>query len=582
VTLTRRAGDVQRLSLEVVNQRIVELTDRFVPRGLDAAARTRAQFFAGAQLLAIPFLLVSSLAYALGGLWGQVVVCVSMVLVSATALLWSRRSATIVGPTRLSLLGATLMFSSATLAQTPADVTNVCFLAVIPLLASFTLGRREALVWVGLELLFGALALVLAALGYTLPTVDPTPWLTQGFNFAVMVLVLWGFSRAFDSVSRRAFEELQQAHHAKSTFLATISHEIHTPMNGVLGLAEAMLAEPQPPQQKDNLLLIQRSGKLMVALINDLLDMTKAEAGKLTIDEHDFDLRRVLDDTIALFEPAAHKKGLALRTVVTDDVPLALRGDGLRLTQVLTNLVSNAVKFTSSGEVVLRVRSVGPLALEFEVRDTGIGIEPAMRSRLFTAFEQADGSTTRRFGGSGLGLALAQQLVTLMGGTIEVDSTQGQGSRFFFTIHFEPSSRSLIELTPPGGTPMMKLASQTVLVVDDNPINLAVAAQLVEKAGFRAVRAASGPDAISRLRSGLKVDLVLMDCHMPEMDGFEATRRIRAMEGSAGLPIVALTASTLPEDIEACRTSGMNDVMIKPVSLATLTTMLHRYTAAAA
>jgi CheY-like chemotaxis protein/two-component sensor histidine kinase len=342
-----------------------------------------------------------------------------------------------------------------------------------------------------------------------------------------------------------------------------------------------MLAEPMSPSQRENLLVVQRSGKLLVSLINDLLDVTKAEAGKLTIEAHDFDVARVLDDVKALFEPGANKKGLALRFVLGDDVVTAVRGDSMRLGQVLNNLVSNAVKFTESGEVLVRVMSPTLHTLTFEVRDSGPGIEPSLLARLFTPFEQGDGSTNRRFGGTGLGLALAQQLVTLMGGTITVDSMAGHGARFTFTLTFEPARRAPPATTPPSG-PHAKDTGRLVLVVDDNPINLAVAAQLVEKAGFRAHTAASGVEALEALAAHDFV-LVLMDCHMPEMDGFTATERIRSMPPPvAQVPVVALTASTLPEDLEACRRSGMNEVLTKPVSLATLASVLARLTERAA
>ncbi len=550
-----------------------------IPAGLSSAELLRARFFVGAHVTALPVMLVCVPVYGLSGLWGQMVMTLLMLVTSVVCLLWFRHGSNLVGPTRLSLHGMTAMFAGAALAQTPVDVTNVCFLSAMPLLAGFTLGRQEAFRWVVAELIIGLLVLWAGSAGYSLPIRDDTPWVSASINFVIMVLMLWWFARAYDSINARAFTELTQAQQTKTTFLATISHEIRTPMNGVLGVTEAMLTEQMTPHQRENLQLIQRSGKLLVALINDLLDLTKAEAGKLSIDRYDFDLRRVLEDVQALFEPIANKKGLALTVRLADDVPLALRGDGMRLTQVLNNLISNAVKFTQSGEVSLLVRAKGPLQVQFEVRDTGIGIAPDLVPKLFTAFQQGDGSTTRRFGGSGLGLALAQQLVTMMGGRIEVDSAVAQGSRFVFTLVFEPSSRALLELTPPQGLPLASLKAGVVLVVDDNPINLAVAAQLVEKSGFTARKAASGPEAVSLLSTSNDVTLVLMDCHMPEMDGFEATERIRALKTvKEGLPIIALTASTLPEDLEACRRSGMNDVLIKPVALATLSSMLHRFT----
>jgi signal transduction histidine kinase/CheY-like chemotaxis protein len=561
--------------------RLVRLRDACMPAGLSPAEQVRARFFVSIHLTAVPFLLCSVVLYGFTHVWGQVVLCLLMASASTAALLWFKRTGALRGPTWLSLIAASLSFSLATLAQTPPDVTNVCFLSVVPLLAALSLTRREAIAWVFLVIGLGLAVLHAAKEGYVLPHPDPDPFTTSGLNYVLMVLVLWAFVGAYEDVNKTAFQQLREADRAKSTFLATISHEIRTPMNGVLGLTEAMLAEPMSPSQRENLLVVQRSGKLLVSLINDLLDVTKAEAGKLSIDAHDFDVARVLDDVKALFEPGANKKGLALRFVLGDDVVTAVRGDSMRLGQVLNNLVSNAVKFTESGEVLVRVTSPTLHTLTFEVRDSGPGIEPSLLARLFTPFEQGDGSTTRRFGGTGLGLALAQQLVTLMGGTITVDSMAGHGARFTFTLTFEPARRAPPASTPPSG-PHAKDTGRLVLVVDDNPINLAVAAQLVEKAGFRAHKAASGVEALEAIAAHDFV-LVLMDCHMPEMDGFTATERIRSMPPPvAQVPVVALTASTLPEDLEACRRSGMNEVLTKPVSLATLASVLDRLTQRAA
>ncbi len=557
------------------------ISNWFVPAGLSADDALRGRFFVNANLAIAPLLAIALVAYAWNGAWGQSGATLLMAVASVASLAWYRRSGNLTKPFRLSLAAAGLMFASAALAQTPADITNVCFLAVIPLLSALNLSPAETKRWTLGVIALGAAILIAADGGLTVAYTDPHPLFSAGFNFLMMVLVLAGFARVYAEASTRAFHEAQSADRAKSTFLATISHEIRTPMNGVIGLTEAMLTEPMAPSQRENLLVVQRSGKLLVSLINDLLDVTKAEAGKLSIDHHDFDLTRLLDDVRALFEPAAHAKALKLRFELDPSAPTALRGDSMRLNQVLNNLVNNAVKFTEAGEVRVRVRSVGPGQVHFEIGDTGIGITPEQLPRLFTAFEQGDGSTTRRFGGTGLGLALAQQLVTLMGGHIEVASARGQGTRFGFTLTFEPGARQRVELTPPTGLTFIR-STQQVLVVDDNPINLAVAAQLVEKAGFRALKASSAREALEVLAAH-PIKLVLMDCHMPDVDGFEATERIRALKSEvAQVPIVALTASTLPEDLAQCRRSGMNEVLIKPVSLNALTALLQRLLAVAA
>ncbi len=562
--------------------RLERLIAKWTPSGLSPEESVRARFFVQAHLLGLVVVVTSSISYGAGGLWGQGVLTALMGLATVISLLVFRRTGWLRGTTRFSLAAATVSFAGAAITQTPVDVTNISFLAVIPLLASFTLGPRDAVHWVIIELPIGVTVMWLGWNGYTLSTVDHSPWLSQSFNFIFMAVLLWLFSRAYDSVQGRAFRELQQAHQAKTTFLATISHEIRTPMNGVLGLTEVLLAEQLTASQRENLTLIRRSGKLLVALINDLLDVTKAEAGKLSVEQYDFDLRRVLDDVRGLFEPVALKKGLRLEVALEPGTPTALRGDGMRLTQVLNNLVSNAVKFTERGTVVVRAKAgAAPSSVAFEVQDSGPGIAPALVPRLFTPFVQGDGSTTRRQGGSGLGLVLAQQLVTVMGGKIAVDSVSGQGSRFAFTLAFKPRVEAVLELTPPSGTPLRELLGSVVLVVDDNPINLVVAAQLVEKAGFRAVKVSSGRDALVAA-SAMDFAMILMDCHMPEMDGFETTARIRALTGRrATVPIVALTASATPEDLAACRRSGMNDVLVKPVTLPVLAAALARHHRAA-
>lgn len=546
-----------------------------MPPELSSDEALKARFFVNANLVIAPPLALSFIAYGWNGAWGQSGAVLLMVIASVASLAWFRQSGRITKPFRLSLAAAGVMFATAALSQTPADITNVCFLSVIPLLSALSLSPAETKRWTLGVIALGVGVLLAADQGLTLAYVDPHPLFSAGFNFLMMVLVLAGFARAYAEVTTRALRDARSADRAKSTFLATISHEIRTPMNGVLGLTDAMLTEPMAPSQRENLLVVRRSGILLVSLINDLLDVTKAEAGKLTIERHDFDLSRVLDDVRALFEPAANAKQLALKIELDPATPIALRGDSMRLNQVLNNLVNNAVKFTETGEIRVRVRSVGPLQVHFEVSDTGIGIHPVQLPRLFTAFEQGDGSTTRRFGGTGLGLALAQQLVTLMGGHIEASSTRGQGTRFDFTLTFEPGARPHVELTPPNGLTFIRSAEH-VLVVDDNPINLAVAAQLVEKAGFHARTASSAREALEVLAAH-PIKLVLMDCHMPDVDGFEATERIRALKSDvAQVPIVALTASTLPEDLAQCRRSGMNEVLIKPVSLSALTAVLRR------
>jgi CheY-like chemotaxis protein len=351
-------------------------------------------------------------------------------------------------------------------------------------------------------------------------------------------------------------------------------------MNGVLGMTEVLLLEPAAAAVREQLLTIQRSGRTMVSLIDDLLDVSKVEAGKLSLEVADFGIERVIADVQSLFSPAAARKGLTLRVVRGPEVPDRLRGDGFRLGQVLANLVSNAVKFTAAGEVRLEVQRARPasgLCLAFSVSDTGPGIPPEVLPRLFTAFQQGDASRTRRHGGTGLGLALSQELVMLMGGRIEAASTVGQGTRFGFEVCFA-EARTLA--SDPGLVTRSPLVGRgPVLVVDDNPVNLTVAMRLVEKAGFLADAAVNGRAAVEAVRQGAYC-LVLMDCHMPEMDGFEATERIRALGGPlARTPVVALTASGMPEERAACHRAGMNGVLVKPLTFSALCEVLSAHAA---
>jgi hypothetical protein len=370
-------------------------------------------------------------------------------------------------------------------------------------------------------------------------------------------------------------EDLEQVDRMRTSFLANISHEIRTPMNGVLGMTELMLLEPgQAPENRERLELIRRSGLSLVTLINDLLDVTKMAAGKLELELLDFDLQRVLSDVSGLFEPLAREKGLALQVDCAGDVPTSLRGDALRVQQVLSNLLSNAVKFTEKGSITLEVRcaSLEPLALRFAVRDTGVGIDAAVLPRLFTPFAQADASTTRRYGGTGLGLALCRQLATLMGGTLEATSGAGGGSTFTLQV---PFTRGLTRALPRTATPTPDTGVKApVLVVDDNPINLKVAAGLLKRAGYPVHTAVNGREALEAVQRERYL-LVLMDCQMPEMDGFAATEAIRSLDGDVALtPVVALTASAMPDELEACRRAGMNDCLTKPVTFDALLRVL--------
>jgi signal transduction histidine kinase/CheY-like chemotaxis protein len=408
--------------------------------------------------------------------------------------------------------------------------------------------------------------------GYTLPQRDPDLGTSMSLNFAFCLTVVVLFARSYSAERQRALEQIRAADRARAAFLANVSHEIRTPMNGVLGMTQVLLDGSLSAEQREQLLVIQRSGDALVALINDVLDSSKVEAGQLTVSrEGDFDLRALLEDLAHLYEPMAKDKGLALAVDVGGGV---VRGDGLRVRQVLGNLLSNAVKFTQSGSVRLLVERDGA-QVRFTVEDTGAGIPPALRSRLFKPFQQGDDTSTKRYPGTGLGLSLSLQLATLLGGSLVLDEAYAAGARFVFSVALpvvEPRAPAVAVASPT--RPAEGLA---VLVVDDNPVNLAVARALVSKAGYVVQTATNGRDALAAVQ-GRAFAAVLMDVMMPEMDGLEATRQIRALPGpEREVPIIALTASAMPEELAACRAAGMNEVLTKPVVAAALTHALGAY-----
>jgi signal transduction histidine kinase len=544
--------------------------ERMLPPGLDDEAGIRARFFVRGWAVATVFSVLAIVLYALGGMWSQVV-ATSLLTVGPLLLVLHRRGKNFRVLVHISLAVGALSFGLSTLAQSPADYTTLALMLVVPSLSGFLLGSRRAVPWLLITGAWAALIIYAMDHGWVLDFVDPLPTVSHVVNFSIGLLVAWLFASTFDEVSEQGMARLRALDRSRSAFLANISHEIRTPMNGVLGMTEVLLQDSLTAAHREQLLVIQRSGRTLVSLINDLLDLSKMEAGKLQLEEADFNLDRVLSDVQALAAANAASSGLSLKVERGEGVPARLRGDGLRLGQVLTNLVSNAVKFTAKGEIRLEVaRLTGPaVRCGFVVSDTGVGIAPEVLPLLFNAFQQGDSSTTRRYGGTGLGLALSQQLVSLMGGRIEATSQQGVGSRFSFEVVFDEAegpttSEQHVEPSVPTAV------RRSVLVVDDNPVNLKVAVSLVEKAGFEAVGAVNGKEALEAVRAG-NFALVLMDCHMPEMDGFEATERIRALAGDLGrTPIVALTASAMPDELAACRRVGMNSVLAKPLTFAAL------------
>jgi signal transduction histidine kinase/CheY-like chemotaxis protein len=519
--------------------------------------------------------------YAWQGLWGAAVSSTVLMLAGFPLALALRRGLSLEAHSNWSAAVMVVTTLTSCLAERPADPTAVAYFAIVPCMAMLVQGPKAARAWFLVTLVATALVAMTWFVDVQpawLPTASP---LVRTVRLLALLVSLVGFAASFDTTRRQALEAERRANEAKSRFLANMSHELRTPMNGLLGLTEVLLHSELTPAQREQLEVVHQSGQSMLALLNDLLDTSKVEAGKLTLERVEFDLHALLAELRTLQRTVAERKGLRLDLDVADDVPRVVRADPLRIRQVLGNLVSNAVKFTSAGAVTVRARvddaTTDVLRLALEVHDTGPGIATEVLPRLFTPFEQADASTTRRFGGTGLGLALSQQLAVAMGGRLHVSSTPGTGSVFTFVVPVARTRESaVVRVTSQLQEQAPAVNAPPVLVVDDNAVNLKVASALVQRAGYQVLTASSAREALALL-SSTRVLAVLMDCHMPDIDGFEATRKIRQLGAStSSTPIIALTASTLPEDVRACRDAGMDAYLPKPTSLSAVAYLLER------
>jgi len=390
-----------------------------------------------------------------------------------------------------------------------------------------------------------------------------------------------------------ATEQARASARAKGEFLANMSHEIRTPLNGIIASTDLLRQRPDlPPAAAEHVRIIADSGDLLLKLLGDILDFSKIEAGQLEIEPHPFELAAMVKDSVTLHASVAAAGGVKIACAVSPTLPRHVSGDSYRLRQVLLNLCANAVKFTPAGgqvEVIVSSSApdADPVAVRFEVRDTGVGMSAATIARIFERFTQADSSTTRRFGGTGLGLAISAHLVRLMGGKLEVESAPSRGSSFFFTLTFPRVAAHVADSVV--AAPVAAQLGLHVFVAEDNAVNRSIIAAQLTQLGCRHTMTRDGEEALAVLARNPPPDVILMDCHMPNLDGWETTRRLRAWANEpdeslrrlASISVIALTAAALPEERQRCLDAGMNDFLAKPVRLADLDGVLRRFARAA-
>jgi signal transduction histidine kinase/CheY-like chemotaxis protein len=455
-------------------------------------------------------------------------------------------------------------------------------LIVGPLAAGYFLSVRSAIVCgvLALASLTGLYGLDQAGLVTETPYSEDATQIASLLLLSTATILSLTCALAFAIATERMLGEARKADAAKSAFLANMSHEIRTPMNGVIGVLDLLLHASTNAKERDLLLTASASSHALVSILDDILDHAKLEAGAISIETLPTDPRQSCQEVLDLFRAKADLQGLDLRLLVDDQVPTAVRTDPTRLRQILWNLIGNAVKFTDSGSIEIAIfheQRHTPHRLRVEIRDTGVGMSEAARRTVFDRFAQADGSTTRRFGGTGLGLTICQKLIDLMDGEIGVSSTLGEGSTFWFSIdapQCQPTPASS-KIDKAVGEPERSLF---ILVVDDQLTNRMVIKALLEHFGHECLMAENGQAALDAVQQA-SFDAVFMDIHMPGMDGLETTRAIRNLgESYADLPVIAVTASAMRDETKAYADAGMGGCLAKPVNLEALAQTLRELT----